>query len=261
MLDTGEPHLFPVLCLHSLFLDPRMFDGLAAAGRDRFRFIAPELPGQVGRVGETRETITMDAVADDVLARIDELGLSRLAIVGQSMGGDAAVRIAARRPGLVERLVLMGSSARAESPENVAAFAPLCDRIEASGFDDELVDIVMGILFAKTVLDDPSRGDVNDLWRRRVAELRPELAHAARGVVERPDALPVLPLITAQTLVVSGTQDLARPPAWSDEMFDLIPHAELWRIKDAGHSPLLEAPHRVVPRVLDFLGTGRTPPA
>lgn len=59
--------------------------------------------------------------------------------------------------------------------------------------------------------------------------------------------------MTARTLVVSGVEDLARPPAWSDEMFDAIPDAELWRIKGAGHTPLLEAPQRVVPRVLDFL--------
>ncbi|WP_051790884.1 alpha/beta fold hydrolase [Amycolatopsis jejuensis] len=258
MLDTGEPHLFPVLCLHSLFLDPRAFDGLAEAGRGRFRFVAPDLPGQAGRVGEADSTITMDEVAEDVLGLAGDLGLTRIALVGQSMGGDVAVRIAARVPGLVERLVLMGSSACAESPDNAAAFGAMADSVAAQGFEDQTVDELMGILFARSVLDDPARHDVHVVWRTRLTELEPRLVHAARGVVERPDVTSLLPLISAPTLIVSGVEDLVRPAAWSDEMFDAIPDAELWRIKGAGHSPLIEAPDRVIARVLDFLlGAGR----
>ena len=252
-IDTGERHLHPVLCLHSLFLDPRAFDGLVAAGAGRFRFIAPEFPGQAGRLDEAAATVTMDQCTDDVLALVDRLGLGTVSVVGQSMGGDVAVRMAARRPGLVGRLVLMGSSAGAETPENREVFGAFVDRFEREGFTPEIVDFVKGILFAETVLNDPGRLDIHKTWTERLAELSPGLAHAARGVVERESALDLLPRITARTLVISGTQDRARPPAWSDEMFDAIPDAELWRIKTAGHSPCLEAPDTVIPRVLEFL--------
>ncbi|SDG01321.1 3-oxoadipate enol-lactonase [Sinosporangium album] len=252
-IDTGEPHLSPVLCLHSLFLDPRAFDGLAAAGAGRFRFIAPEFLGQAGRLDEVDATVTMDQCTDDVLALVDRLGLTSVSIVGQSMGGDVAVRIAARRPDLVGRLVLMGSSARAETDEHLDLFGAFVDRFEREGFTPEVVDFVKGILFAATVLNDPARSDIHETWTKRLGELSPRLAHAARGVVQREDALALLPLITARTLIISGTQDQARPPAWSDEMFDAIPNAELWRIKTAGHSPCLEAPDAVIPRVLEFL--------
>lgn len=251
--DTGETHLSPVLCLHSLFLDPRSFDRLVTAGAGRFRFIAPEFLGQVGRLDEVDSTVTMDQCSDDVLALIDRLGLVELSIVGQSMGGDVAVRIASRRPELVDKLVLMGSSARSESAEHLDEFGTFVDMFERDGFTPEVVEIVKNILFAATVLDDPERKDVHDLWNRRLGELSPKLAHAARGVVQRESAVPLLPLITASTLIISGTQDHARPPAWSDEMFEAIPDAELWRIKNAGHSPLIEAPDVVVPRILEFL--------
>lgn len=255
--DTGEPHLSPVLCLHSLFLDPRSFDGLAAAGAGQFRFIAPEFLGQVDRVDEVDSTVTMDQCSDDVLALIDRLGLRRLSIVGQSMGGDVAVRIASRRPDLVDKLVLMGSSARGETVEHLDEFGAFADMIERDGFTGEVVEIVKNILFAASVLDDPARQDVHEVWTRRLGELSPKLAHAARGVVQRESAVTLLPRITASTLVVSGTQDHARPPAWSDEMFDAIPDAELWRIKSAGHSPLIEDPDLVIPHVLEFLSSPR----
>ncbi|MFE2870147.1 alpha/beta fold hydrolase [Embleya sp. NPDC059259] len=244
----------PVVCLHSLFLDPRMFDGLVAAGEGRIRAIVPELPGQVSRVGEVSRTVTMDDVTEDVLGTIDELGLERYSLVGQSMGGDVAVRIAARRPESIDKIVLLGSSARAQSREDLGEFADLPDRIEREGFTPEIVDIVMTIMFGATTLADDGRRDIHGTWRSRIGELSPRLVHAVRGVFEREGCTKLLPSITAPALIVSGTEDLGRPPAWSDELFDGIPDARLLRYKQ-GHSPVLEAPALVVPFVLDFLTT------
>jgi 3-oxoadipate enol-lactonase len=47
------------------------------------------------------------------------LGLERVHVVAQSMGGDVAVRVAARRPEVVDRMVLLGSSAREEPAEHL----------------------------------------------------------------------------------------------------------------------------------------------
>lgn len=261
MLDTGEPDLHPVLCLHSLFLDPRMFDGLVEAGRGRLRFVRPELPGQGSRVGDATATVSMDEAAEDVLRTVDELGLDRVSVVAASMGGDVAVRVAARRPGLVERLVLTGSSVRAEPADQLAQFEAVTDQVERDGFTPEMVEVVMGILFGASTLADAARADVHEVWRSRIAALPSALAHAVRGVVQRESAVGLCDQVGAATLVVSGTEDVARPPAWSDEMFDLIPDAQLWRLKRVGHSPLLEAPGLVTPRVLEFLAAGRGEPA
>ncbi|BCW35870.1 hypothetical protein StoSoilA2_19260 [Arthrobacter sp. StoSoilA2] len=247
-----NPTPAPVVCLHSLFLDPRMFDGLASAGEGRIEVIAPELLGQVSRVHDVSQTVTMDQVTDDVLGAIDELGLERFSLVGQSMGGDVAIRIAARRPAAVEKIVLLGSSARAQSQEDLGEFATLPDRIQREGFTPEIVDIVMTIMFGTSTLADSDRLDIRETWRSRIAELSPDLVHAVRGVFEREGCVDLLPSIKAPALIVSGTEDLGRPPAWSDELFDGIPDARLLRHKH-GHSPILELPELVVPLVLQFL--------
>ncbi|MCX2748067.1 alpha/beta hydrolase [Arthrobacter sp. MI7-26] len=242
----------PVVCLHSLFLDPRMFDGLADAAQGRLDIIAPELLGQVSRVNEATGTISMDDVTDDVLQSLDQLGLTRYSLVGQSMGGDVAIRIAARRPQAVEKLVLLGSSAREQSQKDLGNFFDLPDRIERDGFTPEIVDGVMTIMFGESTLAQTEREDIHTLWRGRIAALSPALAHAVRGVFEREGCLELLPSIAAPALIVSGTEDIGRPPSWSDEMFDGIPHAVLLRHKH-GHSPILELPDLVIPAILQFL--------
>ena len=107
--DTGEQDLPVILCLHSLFLDSRMFDGLVDAVRGRFRVVRPEFRGQGRSDFHDVEIITMDDDAEDILALIDLMGLKDIHMVAQSMGGDVGVRVAARRPYLFRRIAMAGS--------------------------------------------------------------------------------------------------------------------------------------------------------
>jgi 3-oxoadipate enol-lactonase len=252
-LDTGEADLPVLLCLHSLFLDPRMFDGLAEAAAGRFRVVRPTVRGQGAHALQVHSTVTMDECADDVIELVDSLGLAPTRVVAQSMGGDVAIRVAARRPDIVSAMALLGSSARSEPPENLEAFLPIADAVEASGFQGEVLDTTMAIMFGETSRADPSKADVVELWHERIASLPPQLCHAIRGVIEREDVTHLLPRIDLPVLVVSGSEDVARPPAWADQVVAGLPQASLLRLESVGHSPVLEAPDIVVDRVLDFL--------
>jgi 3-oxoadipate enol-lactonase len=257
--DTGEADLPVVLCLHSLFIDHTMFDELTAAAAGRFRVVRPDFRGQ-GANPDAAEQVTMDQCADDILDLLDRLGLERVHVVAQSMGGDVAVRVAARRPEVVDRMVLLGTSAREEPAEHLEAFRPVVDEVARSGFVDELVETTTQIMFGETFRNDPTNADVLTRWRAHFAALSPGLAHAARGVVERPSAVGMLPSITAKTLVVSGGEDSARPPAWSAELVDGIRDAELWSLPTTGHSVILEQPTVVIDRILQFLDDGQALP-
>lgn len=258
MLDTGERDLPAVLCLHSLFFDPRMFAKLTEDGRGRFRIVAPEYLGQVSRVDEASGPVSMEELAEDLWRIVDELGIGTFSVVAQSMGGDVAVRMAASQPHRISAMVLLGTSVRAEPTEQLEALGALVEELEAHGFTDDKIDVVMSIMFGATTRADPTRADVLELWRDRVSTLSAKLAPAMRGVVTRTSAVPLLPHVDAPTLIVSGTEDAVRPTAWSDEMFEGIPDAQLWRLKGIGHSPLQELPELVNRRVLDFLsGTDR----
>lgn len=254
--DTGESDLPVVVCLHSLFLDHTMFDAFTTAAAGRFRIVRPDFRGQ-GRNSDASGTVTMDDCADDVIALLDDLDHERVHIVAQSMGGDVAVRVAARRPEAVDRLVFLGSSVRAEPAEQLEAFRSIADEVSRNGFVGEIHEMVVQIMLGASCRSDPERADVTEKMRAGIAALRPGLHHAVRGVVERESAVDLLDKVTATTWVISGGEDIARPPEWSQEVVDGIDGAELWSLPDVGHSVITEKPDLVIPRVLDFLDAGK----
>ncbi|MEV5560240.1 hypothetical protein AB0L44_41925 [Nonomuraea wenchangensis] len=66
--------------------------------------------------------------------------------------------------------------------------------------------------------------------------------------------LRLLPQISVPVFVVSGEEDKPRPVPWQNDMAEHLPNATtLWRLERIGHSPILEAPDVVLPRLLDFL--------
>src|SRR4051794_32056786 len=89
--DSGERDVDTILCLHSLFLDGSMFDGLAAAAAARSRVVVPASRAQGASAPADGEEVTMERCTDDVEAVLDALGLDGFHIVAQSMGGDVAV--------------------------------------------------------------------------------------------------------------------------------------------------------------------------
>lgn len=98
--DTGERDLPPVVCLHSLFLDGTMFDGLVERARGQFRVIRPDFRGQGSNAPALGDIVTMDDCADDVLALIEAMKLPPVNLVAASMGGDVAVHMVAGRTDL-----------------------------------------------------------------------------------------------------------------------------------------------------------------
>jgi len=90
-------------------------DGL----RERFRVIAPEMVGY-GHT-ERPEGITY-GIRTWIAHVLDALGLRKVSLVGNSMGGLVSLHIAQQRPDLVDRLVLLGTPAPGMTPsEGLAA--------------------------------------------------------------------------------------------------------------------------------------------
>ncbi len=103
--DSGGADQVPVLLVHGMGGDGHTWDHFARAlvhkGR---RVIIPDLRGH-GRSAHT-STYLFDEFGDDVRRLCDRLQLSRLDIVGHSLGGYTASSIAQQRPNLVRRLVI-----------------------------------------------------------------------------------------------------------------------------------------------------------
>jgi pimeloyl-ACP methyl ester carboxylesterase len=106
--DVAGPAGAPALVLvHGTRLTRAAWSPQVAALADRFRVIAPDLPGH-GALADV--PFTLEAAADQLARVIDEAAGGRAIVVGHSLGGYVAMELAARSPERVAGLVLAGAS-------------------------------------------------------------------------------------------------------------------------------------------------------
>src|SRR5579885_537849 len=106
-LEAGPLDGPPLMFIHGFGGTARNFTlnigPLAEAG---FRVITPELWG-MGRSAKPRGRYSLDHWVDQLVGLMDGLGIQRAAVMGHSMGGAVAVRLARRHPERVTRLALV----------------------------------------------------------------------------------------------------------------------------------------------------------
>jgi pimeloyl-ACP methyl ester carboxylesterase len=181
-----------------------------------FRVVAPDLPGFGGseKPDPQKYAYGWDAFSDSLFDLVAALGLGRVHVCGQGMGGGVALSLAARHPALVHKLVL--SSALVYPPQEHA--------LERTG----QVPVVGALLWRQmmghalfrayvqsTVYSGTARippGRIDELYAAFNAPAGRQAAHAT--LLAKADTRPViarLPRVTADTLVVWGRDDAIAP--------------------------------------------------
>ncbi|MFF0748009.1 alpha/beta fold hydrolase [Streptomyces sp. NPDC004267] len=106
----GEP---PLVLLHGGFGAGEMFQPLLAAGvGEGRRVITVDLQGHGRSPVAAEREMTCEAMGDDVAALVKHLGLEQVDVLGYSLGGGTAARMAVQHEELVRRLVLVSVPAR-----------------------------------------------------------------------------------------------------------------------------------------------------
>jgi pimeloyl-ACP methyl ester carboxylesterase len=109
--DRGDGE--PLVLLHGGLTDSRDFAGNLDALADRYRLLLPERRGH-GHTADVDGPITLEAMAADTIAFVDEVVGGPVRLAGYSAGAAVALRVAARRPDLVDRLVLVSCAFHAD---------------------------------------------------------------------------------------------------------------------------------------------------
>jgi esterase len=95
----------PVVILHGLLGSSRNWQAIGKELGRRYRVILPDLRNH--GASPRSPAMTYPAMAADLVALLDRLGLAEAAVVGHSMGGKAAITLALTRPERVSRLVVV----------------------------------------------------------------------------------------------------------------------------------------------------------
>ena len=198
--------------------------------------IATELQGH-GRTADIDRDLELGALAGDVAALLDHLGIERADVLGFSLGGGVALQLALDHPGRVNRLILASVST-----------AP-------DGMHEEITDPARHATSTRM----PTAADFQQM-QDAYARLAPDPGHFGAFAAKASQAVGSLKGwtatelggITAPTLLVFGDHDFIRLEH-AVEMHGLIPGAQLAVLPGATHMAVMRRADLIVPLVRDFL--------
>lgn len=112
----------PVVLIHAFASQSGSWDKTASAlAANGYRVIAPDLRGH-GR-SQWTATYALDDFTRDLAALLDALGLAQVRLVGHSLGGHLALRLAMRMPARISHLVIEAAPVPPRDEEEAAALA------------------------------------------------------------------------------------------------------------------------------------------
>lgn len=249
---AGDPDA-PVLVMgHGLLFSTTMWRHQVEALRATYRCIAVDWRGQ-GATPATADGYDMDTLYADLVALIEHLDVGPVHYAGLSMGGFVGQRLAARRPKLVRSLILIDTSSGPEDPEKVKRYRLMSTVYGLLGMKP-LLGQVAPIMFTPAFIATPHGSAAVDTW---VGELRSNnrtgIKKAIRGVTDRLPITDEIGTITAPTLILVGSDDVATPVAKAEVIAAGITGARLTVMAGIGHVSTLEAPDVVTPLMTEFL--------
>lgn len=251
---TGESRHLPLVILHGLFGN---WENWGARIRQYLTYTdvhAMDLRNH----GDSphRDTMNYSEMAEDVVATLDHLGLERCVLLGHSMGGKVAMRVATTaldtektttRLSRIERLVLVDIAPKAYPPHHKAIIDALCSmdieqlnsRREA---DQQLSPVVEEAAIRAFLLKNLVRQPANETgarpgfrWQFNLPALRDNYSH----LMVAPD---IDTPYEGPTLFIKGADSDYLQDSDRDAVLQAFPHAKLKVIGGTGHWPHAQKP-------------------
>jgi 3-oxoadipate enol-lactonase len=245
---TGDP----AVLVHGTPLDLRCWDALVPALSQGLRVIRYDVRGH-GAAAHCAVPASYDALADDLGAVLDRLGLERAHLVGHSFGGQIVQAFAVRAPARVSSLTVVCARARP-----FAAFAAAAARIRASGVE-ALVEPTLARWFLPAALAadaPPEEAAVVAYVRERLREIDPARYAAALDLIASFDLLERLRELEVPARFIAAERDGVSGPQELKLSAEAAPHGELVSFARAGHLLPLEHPLALAQMLAAGIATG-----
>jgi pimeloyl-ACP methyl ester carboxylesterase len=248
LTEAGEGRA--LVLLHGLTATHANWELTIPAFADRWRVIAPDLPGH-GRSAKPDAPYTVDFYAGVVRSLGRELGVPEAVVIGNSLGGQIALEIAISYPQWTRALVLAAPAGGFGAPIAALRWAV------GAAVRPEVLRLALPWAFERSVYDRSL--PVCEARRRIMAELLahedyPSFARAvARSLRGSLAARQPLEHVCQPTLLVWGRDDRLVALAGSGRLMRAIPHARLAVLDRCGHLPMLEQAERFNILVDEFL--------
>ncbi len=243
VVEAGPRDAPPIVLLHGFMVSTETFAALQSRLAERYRVISYDAPGH-GQSSRPHRRLDGDYNARVLLRLLDALQIERAVLVGQSMGAQTALHLAARWPGRAAAVVAV----------NPAGFDPgfwrrmgmklfVQPSVYRSGPDQAFWLTALGSTY---VLGEPALADYRRQlvwrrepgWARSMASVYAELRRGALGPVAEQVRVPVT--------LVFGLEDGAYGEDYRQRVIAHLPRAQVVRIESCGHNVHHDAPGRLI---------------
>ena len=229
--------------LHGAAADKSSWVRFARYLRSPWPLLIPDLPGH----GESVAGLDLDYGIQAQVLRLEEwlaaLGIQRVHLVGSSMGGAIAMRLAANSPNLVSSLVLIGTAGVETHPgwlrEQVAqtGINPMLEIRDVAGYRAMMRIGMQAPPYIPGII-------VSALTRKFI---RHQTVHrkVAADIERDLDSTACLEKITAPSLIVWGAADQVMHVDNAEFLHRRLAKSRKLILDKVGHVPMVEAPRRV----------------
>ncbi len=246
----------PIVLLHGTSASLHTWDGWTQALAPQRRVIRFDLPA-FGLTGPSPQNdYSIDSYVNFVMAVMDQLGVQRFVLAGNSLGGQIAWATASAYPARVQQLVLVDAGGYPFHPESV----PIAFRVAATPVLRNLMEYTLprGLVQSSVhnVYGNPTRVTPELVDRYYDLTLRSgnRSALVHRVAQHMPGDISRIKALKLPVLILWGARDRLIPLADGQAFAQDIAGAKLVVFEDLGHVPHEEDPARTVRAVQAFLG-------
>ena len=250
----------PIVLIHGTSASLHTWEGWATALRGQRRVIRFDLPGFALTGPNRQNDYSVDAYVRFVTAVMDQLGVQRFVLAGNSLGGQVAWATAVALPQRVARLVLVDASGYPPESASVAPTLPLGFRIARMPALRVLTQYTLPRSIVeksvRNVYGDPSKvtPELVDLYRDMTLRAGNRQALGRRMDQGYNGNVAGLKALAVPTLILWGGRDRLIPLEFGQRFARDIAGSRLVVFDDLGHVPHEEDPVRTVAVVKTFLG-------
>jgi pimeloyl-ACP methyl ester carboxylesterase len=205
----------------------------------QFNPIIIELPGHGKSGGDGEQEI--GKYAEHVHDFLKVMGLSKVTLVGHSMGGAIVQTLALTHPEVINKIVLVGTGAK------LKVFPIILDGIK-NNFK-ETVRKITRFAYSRKVSSDVIERGISDLM-----QCRPEVLYGDFLACDRFDIMNEVEKIDLPTLVLCGDEDELTPVKYSQFLHRQIKHSKIEILSNAGHMVMMESPQAFNEKIGEFIG-------
>lgn len=235
-LDEGEGEV--IVLLHGLFGALSNWDDVVKKFSGEYRVMIPLLP-IYDKSSRKDGVISLTHFLEGF---VEDMGLSNMVIMGNSLGGHIALIYTLRNQEKVSRLVLTGSSGLFENSMGGSfpkrgSYGYIKERVEYTFYDPNTI----------------SKEYVDEVFETTTSIPKCMAIVGIAKSAQRNNLSEELHKITVPTLLVWGLNDTITPPMVAHDFNRLIPNSTLRFIDHCCHAPMMEQPQKFNAILEEFL--------